>query len=50
MEVCEKVSWCHAVCQEGRRNEEVATLSLLLNLTLDRHMCLLSVLQVEFLI
>lgn len=48
--ILEKVNWCHAVCQEDRRNEEAATLSLLPNLTSGSNVCLLSVLQVEFLV
>lgn len=48
MGIREKVNWCHAICQEDRRNEEATILSLLPNVTLGSNVCLLSVHQVEF--
>lgn len=50
MGIREKVNWCHAVCQQNRRNEEAASLSLLPNLTLGSNVYLFSVLQVDFLV
>lgn len=49
MDVHEKVNWGHAICQEDKKDEGAAALSLLPSLTSDNNGYLLSVLQVEFL-